>query len=102
MVKSLKQAWGVEYIYAWHGLPAYWAGVAVGESCHLCQAATSGSLLAPASLCHHCATLSVLHISAGQLSIQVLPGPLLTGCLSMLDLSCVLLRAACTIANECS
>ena len=34
VVKSLKQAWGVEYIYAWHGLPAYWAGVAVGESHH--------------------------------------------------------------------
>ena len=34
VVKSLKQAWGVEYIYAWHGLPAYWAGVAVGESYH--------------------------------------------------------------------
>ena len=55
VVKSLKQAWGVEYIYAWHGLPAYWAGVAVGESHHCCQAAPFALPLAPASLC--CVTI---------------------------------------------
>ena len=64
VVKSLKQAWGVEYIYAWHGLPAYWAGVAVGELYHCCRAAASAALLALASLCHHCASSSVL-IPAG-------------------------------------
>ena len=64
VVKSLKQAWGVEYIYAWHGLPAYWAGVAVGESYHCCQAAASALLLALASLGLHRATLSVPHIPA--------------------------------------
>ena len=28
MVKSLRKSFGIEYIYAWHGLSAYWSGVA--------------------------------------------------------------------------
>ena len=28
VVKSLQKSFGIEYIYAWHGLSAYWSGVA--------------------------------------------------------------------------
>ena len=27
-MKSLRRSYGIEYIYAWHGLSAYWSGVA--------------------------------------------------------------------------
>ncbi len=28
VVRSLRRSFGIEYIYAWHGLSAYWSGVA--------------------------------------------------------------------------
>ena len=31
VVKMLKGRFGLDYIYCWHGLPAYWSGVAVAE-----------------------------------------------------------------------
>ncbi|KAJ9514762.1 hypothetical protein QJQ45_028547 [Haematococcus lacustris] len=27
VVQAIKANWGVQYVYCWHGLPAYWAGV---------------------------------------------------------------------------
>lgn len=30
VVASLRQLWGVKHIYCWHGLAAYWSGVAPG------------------------------------------------------------------------
>ena len=31
VVKAVKQRFGLEYVYCWHGLPAYWSGVAIPE-----------------------------------------------------------------------
>lgn len=31
VVQSLKARFGLEYVYCWHGLPAYWSGVATPE-----------------------------------------------------------------------
>lgn len=31
MVASLRQLWGLKHIYCWHGLAAYWSGVATGQ-----------------------------------------------------------------------
>jgi len=31
VVDSLKAAFGVDYIYCWHGLPAYWSGISVED-----------------------------------------------------------------------
>ena len=28
VVRSLRRSFGIEYIYAWHGLSAYWSGIA--------------------------------------------------------------------------
>lgn len=30
-MQSLKERFGLSYIYCWHGLPAYWSGVATPE-----------------------------------------------------------------------
>lgn len=29
MVDSLRATFGVDYIYCWHGLPAYWSGISL-------------------------------------------------------------------------
>ena len=29
MVTSLRATFGVDYIYCWHGLPAYWSGISL-------------------------------------------------------------------------
>ena len=32
VVASLRQLWGLKHIYCWHGLAAYWSGVAPGQN----------------------------------------------------------------------
>jgi len=29
VVTSLRATFGVDYIYCWHGLPAYWSGISL-------------------------------------------------------------------------
>ena len=29
VVSSLKSTYGVDYVYCWHGLPAYWSGISL-------------------------------------------------------------------------
>ena len=29
VVTSLRATYGVDYIYCWHGLPAYWSGISL-------------------------------------------------------------------------
>jgi Raffinose synthase or seed imbibition protein Sip1 len=31
VVSSLRAIYGVDYIYCWHGLPAYWSGISVED-----------------------------------------------------------------------
>lgn len=31
MVASLRDTYGIDYIYCWHGLPAYWSGISVED-----------------------------------------------------------------------
>lgn len=31
VVASLRDTYGVDYVYCWHGLPAYWSGVSVED-----------------------------------------------------------------------
>ena len=35
VVTSLRATYGVDYIYCWHGLPAYWSGISL-EVRHNC------------------------------------------------------------------
>ena len=32
VVASLRKTFGVDYIYCWHGLPAYWSGISVEDT----------------------------------------------------------------------
>ncbi len=32
VVTSLRATYGVDYIYCWHGLPAYWSGISLEVS----------------------------------------------------------------------
>jgi Raffinose synthase or seed imbibition protein Sip1 len=31
VITSLRATYGVDYIYCWHGLPAYWSGISVED-----------------------------------------------------------------------
>ena len=31
VVASLRAMYGVDYVYCWHGLPAYWSGISVED-----------------------------------------------------------------------
>lgn len=31
VVSSLRAIYGVDYIYCWHGLPAYWSGISIED-----------------------------------------------------------------------
>lgn len=31
VVDAVKKQYGVEYIYCWHGLPAYWSGISTED-----------------------------------------------------------------------
>lgn len=37
VVASLQAMWGLKHIYCWHGLAAYWSGVATGQHFFLTQ-----------------------------------------------------------------
>ena len=44
VVASLRQLWGLKHIYCWHGLAAYWSGVAPGLEGFCCLQLPSQSL----------------------------------------------------------
>ena len=64
VVTSLKATFGVDYIYCWHGLPAYWSGISLEVLCAPCASHkrlaagawrfSLGPLASAAYACHPC------------------------------------------------